>query len=213
MVYKLYLTPKYYIKDDNMELNFGVPKIRQAKEEKYPATGVLILLPTSEGLGRKMELNKKAIELLDITNTNNQISFSFSGDEIYMVNTSNSGVKGLKVGKTNNGFSDKKHYEFIKKKFNLSESDELELFFEKTENEYNDYKVFKLVRNNTVESVVESNLDSYGNPKQPCSNHAVEQEDIEMPEYTQDQLDQLNSQTLAEEIEVRDETELYNEQL
>ncbi len=216
MVYKLYLTPKYYIKDDNMELNFGVPKIRQAKEEKYPATGVLILLPTAEGLGRKFELNKKAIELLDITNTNNQVSFSFSGDEIYMVNTSDSGVKGLKVGKTNNGFSDKKHYEFIKKKFNLSESDELELFLEKTDNEYNGYKVFKLVKiNNTVETV-EPNLDHYGNPKQPCTNHAVEQEMNEvheMPEYTQEQLDQLNSQNYAEEIEVVNETELYNENL
>jgi len=210
------------------ELIFGIPLIRNKKENKYAGKAVLVFHPTGEGLGRKMELSEDAVNMLDINSANNQVSFSFSGDEIYMVNTSNSGVKGLKVGKTNNGFSDKKHYEFIKKKFNLSESDELVLFFEPTENEYNGYKVFKLARtNNIVEDTVESNLDQYGNPKQPCTNHAVEQDDIETqewlntpmvkmedaPEYTQDQLDQLNSQNYAEQIEVVSETELYNENL
>lgn len=199
------------------ELIFGIPLKRIKKENKYAGKAVLVFHPTGEGLGRKMELSEDAINMLDITTSNNQVSFAFSENEIYMVNTSNSGVKGLKVGKTNNGFSDKKHYEFIKKKFNLSEADELELFFEETVNEYNGYKVFKLVRtNNTVENTVESNLDQYGNPKQPCTNHAVEQEMNEsqsMPEYTQEQLDQLNSQNYAEEIEVTSPIELYNEEL
>ena len=127
-------------------MEFGIPKVRQEKKEKYENEGVLTFLPTGEKLGRKVILNKKAIEMLNINGSNNQISFSFNGKEIYIVNTSdNENVAGLKIGKVSNGFADKKHYEHIKSKiFGLQPEDELELFMYETENKFNGNPVFGL---------------------------------------------------------------------
>ena len=127
-------------------MQFGIPKVRQTKKEKYENEGVLTFLPTGEGLGRKVVFNQKAIEMLNINGSNNQISFSFNGENIYIVNTSGTdSVAGLKVGKISNGFSDKKHYEHIKyKMFNLLPENELELFLSKTENNFNDNPVYML---------------------------------------------------------------------
>lgn len=128
-------------------MEFGVPKIRQAKVEKYPNDGCFTFLPTGEKLGRKVILNQKAIEKLSIEGANNQISFSFNGDDIYVVNTSGiENCAGLKVGKTSNAFADKKQYEYIKTNiYKLKEEDELELFLEDTDNVFNENVVYKLV--------------------------------------------------------------------
>lgn len=184
-------------------LNFGVPNLREKKEEKYTEVGVLTFRPTGEGLGRKMDLNTKALELLKADDTNNQVSFSFAGQDIYIVNTSGiDNASGLKIGKTTNGFSDKKHYNFIKvSMFKLADSETLELFFEETENEFNGNKVFKLVKQ--IEPV-------YNNSEQQDYNEALN-DIIETDKYlnedpynslSQEELDGLNSQEYAREIDV-----------
>lgn len=152
-------------------MEFGVPNLRNKRENKYDDKAVIIFHPTAEGMGRKMELSEKAIEMLNLTDKNNQVSFSFTGADIYIVNTSNTGVAGLKVGKTTNGFSDKKHYNFIKgpKHYNMPDSDELVLCLVETEQEYNDNKVYKLVKQ--CENA-------------PCSNHALfQEEDVIMKDF------------------------------
>lgn len=190
-------------------LNFGVPNLREKKEEKYTDVGVLTFHPTGEGLGRKMELNTKALELLKADDTNNQVSFSFAGQDIYIVNTSGvDNASGLKIGKTTNGFSDKKHYNFIKgSMFKLSDSETLELFFEETENEFNGNMVFKLVKevsqkeeNNDILNLgqIQESINSTEDPNDLLSDHY---EDM-ASEYTQEQLDELNSQEYANKIDV-----------
>jgi len=171
-------------------MEFGLPKKNKKENtiEKYPTTGVITFLPTAEKLGRKMELNTFAKELLNLTDTNNQVSFSFAGNDIYIVNTSGlEGVSGLKINKSNT-FTDKKQYEFIKNKlYNLKDEDTLELFFEQTTNEFNNNKVYKLV-------------------SQVLSSEYPIQE-----EYTSEQVDMLESDNLAKEIEVSSVEQLYNE--
>lgn len=132
-----------FLKKNIME--FGLPKVKAQKKEKYENTGVLTFLPTGPGLGRKIVFNAKAVEILEITDDENKISFSFSGNDIYIVNTSNSSVSNLSVSKTAKSISDKKHYEYIKYTINnSSEKDELELFLIPTEREFNGKKVFCL---------------------------------------------------------------------
>lgn len=126
-------------------MEFGLPKVKSQKQEKYENVGVLTFMPTGPGLGRKMVFNGKASELLGLDDNQNKISFSFSGKEIYIVNTSKSGVSGLNVSKGTKSISDKKHYEYIKYTINnSSEKDELELFLLETEQVYMDNKVFLL---------------------------------------------------------------------
>lgn len=190
---------------------FGIPALRQTKTEKYTDQGVITFLPTGEKLGRKMELNTKALELLNITNTENQISFSFSGADIYIVNTSGcDNCSGLKVGKTTNGFADKKHYEFIKTKtYNLKEEDTLELFLEETMNEFNGNKVYKLVSNQPEQKDWHDQgtaQDLYTSTK----DQANELYSDEQPEYNQEQLDMLESKAYAEQLEVTSPEQLYN---
>lgn len=177
-------------------LNFGVPNLREKKEEKYTEVGVLTFHPTGEGLGRKMELNTKALELLKADDKNNQVSFSFAGQDIYIVNTSGvDNASGLKIGKTTNGFSDKKHYNFIKvSMFKLDDSETLELFFEKTENEFNGNMVFKLVK----EPFIQEQVNETEEFNDLLSDHY---EDM-ASEYTQEQLDELNSQEYANQIDI-----------
>lgn len=126
-------------------MEFGLPKVKSQKQEKYENVGVLTFMPTGPGLGRKMVFNGKASELLGLDDNQNKISFSFSGKEIYIVNTSQSSVAGLNVSKGTKSISDKKHYEYIKYTINnSSEKDELELFLLETEQVYMDNKVFLL---------------------------------------------------------------------
>jgi hypothetical protein len=162
-----------------MEMEFGVPRVRQAKVEKYLNEGCFTFMPTGEKLGRKVVLNDKAIEMLDIEGSNNQISFSFNGDDIYVVNTSGiENCAGLKVGKTTNAFADKKQYEYIKTNiYELQPEDELELFLEETENIFNNNKVFKLVSKNNI--MIETNHTSN-------NNEMIVLEAIEESEMTND---------------------------
>lgn len=180
-------------------LNFGVPNLREKKEEKYTDVGVLTFHPTGEGLGRKMELNSKALELLKADDKNNQISFSFNGQEIYIVNTSGiENTSGLKIGKTTNGFSDKKHYNFIKEKmFGIADSETLELFFKETEQEFNENKVFKLVRQIELVDDVLDQQDPEESLNEDLDDNGILKEET----YTDSEEDQLNSQEYAKRIE------------
>lgn len=192
-------------------LQFGIPALRAKKEEKYTNIGTVTFLPTGEKLGRKIQLNSKALEMLNITENSNQVSFSFSGADIYIVNTSGTeNCSGLKVGKTSNGFADKKHYEYIKTKtYNLKEEDTLELFLEETNNEFNGNKVYKLVN-----SIIQEK-------DQLLELHSDEQKDwhdqgntsdlyTNTSEYTQEQLDMLESDNYVKELDVNSPEQLYN---
>lgn len=184
-------------------MEFGLPKSRQQKTEKYTNEGVLTFMPTGPGMGRKMELNTKALELLNITDTSNQISFSFSGADIYIVNTSGlENCSGLKVGKTTNGFADKKHYEFIKTKtYNLKEEDTLELFLEETTNEFNGNKVFKLM---------EGGGGTWTTPVESQEQKDWHDEGTAQELYSNEQVDMLESEEYAKKIEVTSPEQLYN---
>ena len=121
-----------------------------------------------------MVFNGKASELLGLDDNQNKISFSFSGKEIYIVNTSKSGVSGLNVSKGTKSISDKKHYEYIKYTINnSSEKDELELFLLETEQVYMDNKVFLLsavAPEVTNEKEAEDEVES---PQEPAQNNDV----------------------------------------
>ena len=151
-------------------MEFGLPKVKSQKQEKYENVGVLTFMPTGPGLGRKMVFNGKASELLGLDDNQNKISFSFSGKEIYIVNTSKSGVSGLNVSKGTKSISDKKHYEYIKYTINnSSEKDELELFLLETEQVYMDNKVFLLsavAPEVTNEKEAEDEVESLQEPAQ-----------------------------------------------
>lgn len=170
-------------------MEFGIPNRKNKKEEKYNVP-VLTFLPTGPGLGRKMELNQAAMEALNISEGNNQVSFSFSGADIYIVNTSGvENVSGLKVGKTSNGFADKKHYEFIKTKtYNLKEEDTLELFLIETENSFNNNTVYKLGTIDTAKFMKGALVEEpeMAQVPGPCSNHEVESQQGILEEETTD---------------------------
>lgn len=126
-------------------MEFGLPKVKSLKTEKYENDGVLTFLPTGPGLGRKMSFNKKAAEMMGLDDENLQISFSFSAGAIHIVNTAGTAIAGLTVSKTGKSVSDKKHYEYIKYSlYNSTEKDELELFLSETENSFEGRKVFLL---------------------------------------------------------------------
>ena len=127
-------------------MEFGLPSIKAKKQEKYEDLGVVTFLPTAPGKARKITFNTKALEMLNLTDEANRISFSFTGNSVYLVNTSGvDGVAGLPVSKTSKSISDKKHYEYVKYSINnSSEKDELELFLHKTENEFNGNTVYLL---------------------------------------------------------------------
>ena len=142
-------------------MEFGIPKVREKKIEKYENIGVLTFLPTGDRLGRKVVFNNKAIEMLGINEVDNNISFSFSGTDVYIVNTSGCGnCASLSVGKLSKSFSDKKHYNYIKKDiFNIDDSEELELILTETENEFHGRKVYLLSKFNLEENNVVTEVE------------------------------------------------------
>jgi len=165
-------------------MNFGVPNLRIKKEEKYPDQGVITFLPVEkEGGGRKMILNDKALELLNLTDASNQISFSFSGSRTFIVNTSGSiGTSGLKVGKTTQGFADKKHYSYIKtRQYGLTDADTLELFFVETEQKFNGNSVYELQMMNETED--QKITEDFKNSDAEVSNILDEEEQKEADEH------------------------------
>lgn len=186
-----------------MSLNFGVPNQREKREEKYPTIAVMTLEPTGEGLGRKMHFNDTALALLGVTETKTQLSFSFSGNDVFIVNTSGiDNCAGLNVGKTTNGFSDKKHYNFIKGRIHqMDDASTLELFFEETENEFNGNKVFKLIPQNAVNSVafMEANTDPLTEEdvivrEYEVEDHVVYSEEDAVAQYTSDEVESMESE-------------------
>lgn len=107
-------------------MNFGVPNQRRVRVEKYPDKPVMTLLgydDTKKGSGRKVEFNKKATELLGLPENNATVAFSFTDDGIFVANGSQSGIPddyGLRITKTvPRSFSNKSHYEYIVKVFEL----------------------------------------------------------------------------------------------
>ena len=42
-------------------MEFGLPKVKSQKQEKYENVGVLTFMPTGPGLGRKMVFNEKQV--------------------------------------------------------------------------------------------------------------------------------------------------------
>lgn len=144
-------------------MEFGIPKKHVKKEEKYKNIGVITLKAVEkEGGSRRIEFNKKALELLNIElGLNSKFSLSFSNGEIYIVNTSTTNVAGLTLGKVTPAVSNKKYYDYIRKTINGLDDDnsvDLELFLVETERTYMEEKVYvlKKIENMTEEDILES---------------------------------------------------------
>lgn len=140
-------------------MEFGVPSKRRTVKEKYPETPVITLLPfEGENTSRKMEFNKKAYEVmgLDPENTN-EVAFSFNKSNYAdnsIVNVNGFSIESALNLAKNHKVSNKAHYEELKKRYDVSLEEELELTIVDSGAEFQGNKVFKLV---TVKSLEEAN--------------------------------------------------------
>lgn len=176
-------------------MDFGIPNLRKAKQqtEKFPHLGVITFEPTSYKKSRRMLFNTKALELLklDDENVENQVSFSFVNDQIFIANVNGlSGLSEVKLTKSGT-ISNKKYYDYIKSILNKDEADEVELFLSETQNEYNNVKVFELSLQQPAEEVVDVDLDT-------------------IPEVSYDETEVQDTSFIEEEKEVFPETEGLN---
>lgn len=139
-------------------MDFGVPSKKRVATIKYPDTPVITLLPyEGENTSRKIEFNKKAYALMNLTLDDiNDVAFSFNksnfADNSVVNANSLSSDASLKVAK-NGKISNKAHYEEIKTRYGAKMEDELELTIVDSGREFNGIKVFKLV---TLESLNKS---------------------------------------------------------
>ena len=135
-------------------IDWGIPNSgRTRKTEKYDTPVVTMSAILKDGAGRKFSFNNAAIEALGLVKpTNDEVSyvaFGFSGDDLYCKSTS---VESNDVFKTNKSFSfsDKKMFEYIAKRKELTVSCENNLFLEEVEGDHGQdvMGMFKVV--NTV---------------------------------------------------------------
>ena len=209
------MTSNYKEKKYN-KMEFGLPKVKSLKTEKYENDGVLTFLPTGPGLGRKMSFNKKAAEIMGLEGENLQVSFSFSTGAIHIVNTFGTNITGLTVSKTGKSVSDKKHYEYIKYSlYNSTEKDELELFLTETENTFEGRKVFLLqnISDYKAKDVEEAIEEEY---VAKCDQESSENKEYYNPEIT-DQVSLMEEDGVAQayykELEASEEQEIRDNSL
>lgn len=117
-----------------MNLNFGVPKKNRKKRvEKYPDTAVMTLgIAGDKGTARKMYLNKKACEMLDLDEKKAEVAFVFDTDFNAICNADHKDVpEKVAIRVTKNyprRISDKSTYSYLIKTLELDDSVENELF-------------------------------------------------------------------------------------
>lgn len=180
-------------------MDFGIPNLRKAtnaKQDKYPFVGVITLEPTEQGKRKRMVFNSKAAELLEFKegSSDNQVSFSFDGSSIYIVNTTGmEGLSELRVTKSNT-VSNAKHYEYIKSIINKEDADEVDLFLIKTENTFKDKVVFSLSTENPEQSIEDTVNE--------LTEEAVEEEVKEPVLETPSEAEPLPEEELSLEDEV-----------
>ena len=100
-------------------MNFGVPSQRKVKVEKYPNNAIVTIgVDGGKGKSRQLTFNKRAAELLNITD-DSRIAFAFDGNKFAIANTDQNGIDakdGIRVTKSKpRKVSDKKTYNYIKK--------------------------------------------------------------------------------------------------
>ena len=98
-----------------MNLRFGVPKKEVVNKEMFPDNPVLTMEHVEDkGFNRRFTLNKKALEVLNITPGEDSVAFAFDGvnEKVYIAKLNSE--DSVLVGK-NKAFSNKRYYEYIAK--------------------------------------------------------------------------------------------------
>jgi len=105
-----------------MELNFSFKKQKEEKVDKYPDLPVLTYIGSSDGKTKKWQINQKAAELLNYSNsqiTGKMISYGPLNELLFIANTT--GVETQNDAKINldNSFSNSKFADRIIKEYGV----------------------------------------------------------------------------------------------
>jgi hypothetical protein len=134
------------------EIVWGVTPTRKTKVEKFSTPVVTMAAIVKDGQGRKFSFNKAAQEALGLTagdEGDSYVGFGFDADNIYlMASTTEEKPSMIKVNKSFS-LSDKKTFEFIIKKKDLTITHENYLHLEQVGNEPF-YKVSSITNDNEV---------------------------------------------------------------
>lgn len=206
-------------------MEFGVPsKKRVAKEEKYPNTAVLTLLPyAGENTSRKIEFNKKASEVLGFNKDEvNKVAFSFNRSDLSQNSVVNANELGsdaaLNVAKNGN-LSNKSHYVELKQRFGEAPESELELTILDTGNKFEGVTIFSLVKLSSLKEAMNTELED---ETQTLEASEEEEEDItdsligelqkeeeeEIPNYLADDNDEVDSLATVDGADDDDDSDL-----
>lgn len=142
-----------------IELKFGVPSQRARKTEKYPETAVVTMLAyKGKGTSKKFEFNKKAEEVLGLTE-GACIAVSYNEGKVLFVNATGQDIESYKLTKNSpKTFSNAKVHDYTKTFLGVDDSVDNEFKLEDIGAEYNNYPVFSLANIADTTQEDESNL-------------------------------------------------------
>ena len=112
----------------DLEGEFTLPSSRTRKVEKYnfPVMTICGIDPNKKGAGRKISFNKAAIDKLgyNLDEADQNVSFKFTSENgnVYVVNTTGTAVLNTYKVTKSGTFSNKNVYEYLCKKFNISDT-------------------------------------------------------------------------------------------
>lgn len=164
---------------------FGIPNKRNKKEEKYPHLCVITMVEQPDSNGAyKFVLNKKAIDLLNYHLTGEeQVSFAFDNNDIYISNTTNTEHTGYRVAKQGT-FSNVKLYGYIKDLLSLDTTKSNEFILKPCE--HKGFFHLELKNNGLTEEVfLEQHNESSHHAKEADISEIEMQAKIEVEEFNE----------------------------
>lgn len=205
-------------------MEFGVPsKKRVAKEEKYPNTPVLTMLPyAGENTSRKIEFNKKATEVLGFNQGEiNKVAFSFNRSDLKQNSIVNANTlesdAALNVAKNGN-LSNKSHYVELKQRFGEAPESELELTIVDSGNEFEGIKIFSIVKLSSLKEAMDTELNDENQSLEASEEEDItdsligelqkEEEEEETPNYLDEESDEVASLSAIDDADEDDTSDL-----
>jgi hypothetical protein len=134
-------------------MNFGIPKKRNSREEKYPSEPVLTLgIDEGKGKAKSIILNSKAVEELGLDAKKGRVAFAFEGG-MFIANAEQDGIDEKHSERVTKSYprkvNSKRTYDYISKIMNLDNSIEHEFTLNPTQ--VNDINLFRLFPRGVME--------------------------------------------------------------
>ena len=144
------------------DVTWGVPKQRTAKKmEKFDTPVVTMSALVDKGAGRKFSFNKAAQTLLGLVGGESHIKIGFGGDNIYVQSLTEEGDNTFSMTKQCT-FSNKRIYEYIAKRSNLTTTEENYLHLTEVEGE--SYVTVSNISSDSAPESVEEDISTMPTP-------------------------------------------------